>query len=210
MAFSVLRFNGLLANTGQNVQWRRATLCPCRNPQSGAARQSCPVCTGKGVIWDAPVSAWTGFAGAKVMKEWMASGAWQQGDVVLSIPSNSPLYVMGLNDRVVLTATTVPFNAVLTHTGAEKLLYSVVSVDEVGWLASTTATAMTAGGIPTQNADGTLTWASGAPPAGQQYTIRGRANPQYFALQDMPADRPQYGQALPRRAPLRLFDLFGR
>lgn len=151
-------------------------------------------------------------ASMKVAREWAAFGQWESGDVVLSIPSASPLYAAGENDRMVMTQSSEPFNSVLTHGGADEIIYPVQQIDQVLWLDPTTQLAVY-GGIPLVAADGTLTWPAGAtpPPSGVQYTISGRCHQEFYLFQALPQDRAHYGGLdLPRRVVARRFDLFGR
>lgn len=205
-------FNGMLDRLGQDVLWRRATKCPCRDPYSGAARPGCPNCQGRGTFWAAPVRCRTAMAGVKVTREWAAFGMWQSGDVVLTVPSDSALYACGEDDRVALVQSSVPFNAVLTRSGDERLTYTVAELETCIWLQPGDSS-LVQGDLPTVAADGAVTWPTGAvqPDPGQQYTLTGRRRPEYFILKDLPQDRAHLGgRDLPRRVAARLFDLFGR
>jgi WD40 repeat protein len=58
--------------------------------------------------------------------------------------------------------------------------------------------------------NGAITWAV-APPIGAQFSMIGRAHPEFFLFKDLPQDRAHHGGAtLPRRVVLRRWDLFGR
>lgn len=214
MQFNPAKFNALLSvQTGlaQHLTWAKAALCPCRNPTSGAARKGCPNCGGRGVSWGSPVPAWSGLAGMKIAREWANFGLWESGDVVMTVPSDSPFYAAGENDRVQMTDSSEPFSLILTR-GHDKLTFTAKEIDRVWWLDQTTQT-LVDGGIPVEAADGTLTWPTGttAPPAGVQYSISGRKVPEYYLFRDFPQDRAHSGGLpLPRRVVLRRFDLFGR
>lgn len=207
------KFNALLAadgiGLGQKVTWARAFACPCRSPTSGAAEQGCPVCQGRGVAWDQPIAAWTGLAGMKIAREWAMFGEWESGDVVVTIPSDSPLYGAGENDRVTFINSTEAFSSILMG-GVDHLPFQATEINRLVWRDPVTK-ALTVGGIPSEAPDGTLTWTSGAPPAGVQYSISGRRNPEYWLFKDLVQDRHHHaGRALPRRVALRRFDLFGK
>ncbi|WP_431860141.1 hypothetical protein [Azospirillum sp.] len=204
-------FNELLGEMGQAVAWRRAALCPCRDPYSGAAQQGCPHCAGLGWLWAEPVSAWTGLASMRVVKEWAAFGLWASGDVVLSVPSDSPLYSAGENDRVVMENSSEPFSIHLTREGDERVRFPMVQVDRVFWI-NPGSGELVEGGVPTVGADGVPTWSdpAAAPDPGIQYSITGRKRPEYFMFKELPQDRAHFaGAPLPRRMVLRRFDLFG-
>lgn len=230
------RFNRLLTaagGVGQRFIWLRASLCPCRNLQSGQALPSCPICGGKGVTWGEAQVAWAGMAGMKSVREWAAFGMWESGDVVLSIPSNSPFYSGGEFDRVIMLDSTEPFDTIFVR-GSERQTYPVVSIDTVWWIDPTTKTRVN-GPIPPVAPDGLFFWAPSlgtensvmlaleqggfligdyipsTPVLGTQYSMRGRKRPEYFIYRDFPVDRAHYGgQPLPRRVVMRRFDLFGR
>lgn len=211
MQFSVSAFNGLLRSMGQSVAWRRSSLCPCRDPYSGAAQQGCQHCAGLGWSWASPVPAWTGLASQRVAKEWAAFGLWESGDVVLSVPSDSPLYAAGENDRVLMLNSSEPFSIHMTRDGDERFRFPVVQIDRVAWI-NPGSSALVEGGIPTVGADGAPAWTdpAGAPEPGVQYAVTGRKRPEYYLFRDLPQDRAHFGgMALPRRMVLRRFDLFG-
>ena len=107
-------FDAFLSDIGQDVVWRRASMCPCRDIHSGSPRQGCPLCGARGVIWDPPVAAVTGVTSMRVKREFAAFGLWESGDEVLTIPSDSPLYACGEKDRVVMVNSSQPFQAVAT------------------------------------------------------------------------------------------------
>lgn len=199
-------FNAHLTHMGQTVRWRRANACPCVNPKSGAASPTCPVCRGKGQFWDGPVPGVVGFSGQKVQMTWAQFGRYEAGDVVLSIPSDSPVYAIGRFDRVTMAQGSSPYSVVVMP--GEALKFPVLSVDRAFSLVA---------GVPTDvprpqvdPATGELVWPAG-PPAGAQLSISGRRAPEYFCFGDYPQDRAfHHGAALPRRVVLRKFDLFGR
>lgn len=212
MHLSVARFNSQLADMGQNMTWARASFCPCRDENSGAAVAGCPVCRSRGTLWSPPVAARAGLSGMKVQREWERFGQYESGDVVVSVGSNTPLYAAGENDRIVFVQSSESFDVVLKRGAADKLPYTVITLDRCFWL-STDRQTIVEGGLPVQSADGLLTWPDGqlAPPTRTQYTLRGRKAPEYFLFKELAMDRSHFGGlALPRRLALRKFDLFGR
>ncbi len=213
MTLSVARFNRQLQRIGQDMDWRRAAMCPCRDPESGAARKGCPVCRSAGVIWSPAVGSRAGVSGMKVQREWASFGEFASGDVVVSVGSDTPLYACGENDRVIFTDSSAPFDLVLTQgDGQERVRQPVVAFDRCFWLSDDNQS-IVPGDLPMQGADGFLSWAAGAaaPPPERQYTVTGRARPEYFMFKDLGQDRAHYGGlALPRKLVLRKFDLFGR
>ena len=208
-------FNAMINQMGQDADWRRGYDCPCRDVYSGAADPACPVCGGKGLTWGDAVTGRVGVAGQKVQQEWAKMGMYESGDMVLTLPSDSPIFAMGEFDRLVMVHSSVPFSRVLTHTGSEKLPLHVEQIERVFWLA---AGVVVDGGIPSVAPDGSLTWPPVVepgdptpPPNGAQYSMTGRRRPEYFAFRDFPQDRAHYGGIrFPRRIVVRLMDLFAR
>lgn len=203
-------FNRFIQNIGQSVTWRRSFACPCFDANSGAAKSNCPQCKGKGRIWNAALACVVGIAGQKVQKEWAQFGQWESGDAVVTIPSDVSAYAAGQFDRFMMLNSTDPFSEVLTHDGDDRLYLPVATIDRVFWLDPVTSVVVE-GGIPTVAADGVLTWASGAPPAGVGYSVNGTRFSEYFVFNALPSDRNEHqGAALPRKVVLRRFDLYGR
>lgn len=202
-------FNDFLSTIGQRLLWRRAFACPCINPASGSPKPGCPNCRGKGRAWAAPVEGVAGVAGMKVQREWAQFGTWESGDTILSIPSDSPLYAMGQFDRITQLDNTEPFSVTLTRGQNDVLRGKVTEISRVFWL--TPVGASVDGEIPTVSDSGVMTWATGAPPAGIQYSVTGRVNPEYFVFSELPSSRGMHsGAALPRKVVCRKFDLFGK
>lgn len=224
MRLSPARFNRLLkppGGLGQNVTWRPAYACPCRDPHSGAARQGCLQCSGRGQLWADPKRAWTGLAGMRVAREWANFGLWESGDVVLTIPGDSPLYAAGEFDRITMDDSSEPFSILLTDQAPRpvdwepvtvKAGFAPVSISRIIWKNPSTE-ALVEGAIPLVTGGDSLTWTNqaGCPPAGVQFSITGRRSQEYYLFKDLPQDRAHHGgAALPRRVAARRFDLFGR
>lgn len=216
MLLSPARFNRFLAKMGQAVIWRRAHNCPCRDPRSGAPRHDCTLCR-NGRIWDPPVCTHLALTGQKLTQAWARFGMWENGDVVCSLASNTPIYKMSDFDRVLFTDSTVPFSHTLTNSGGpQKLPFVATSVDRVLWAQEPALPGgedtLVNGRIPRLGEDGALSWPSGGgPPVGISYTVSGRKHPEYFCFSDFPQDRAHHGgRALPRKVVLRMFDLYGR
>lgn len=154
---SVSDFNAMLNEMGQEVAWRRAYDCPCRDQHSGAAKPSCPSCLGKGVTWGSAVVGTVGVSGQKVQQQWAKLGMYESGDQVLTVPSDSPVYSAGGFDRLTMNNSSVPFSRVLGYTENSSLLdIGAISIERVFWLNSMNAAVE--GAIPAIANDGTLTW----------------------------------------------------
>jgi len=212
---SPARFNGLLANLGQNVLWRRAQLCPCRNTYSDAAVQGCPVCHGKGLFWGAAQAAFVGLSGMKAQNQWAQFGSYEQGDVVVTLPSDSPIYSLADGDRVMFADSSIGFTQIFRRgQDDDPLPFPVLGIERVFWLDADGETIID-GDIPVTDSDNRPRWTSAAgiiPATGQQYSMTGRKNTEYFvALSSMVQDRAHHhGAKLPRKCVLRRWDLYGR
>ncbi len=211
MQLNAAAFNQFLGAIGQQFLWKQRSACPCVNPDSGAAKPSCPQCHGTGHIWAPGVACVAGIAGQKAQQEWARFGLYQSGDAVVTIPAASPMYSMGQFDRVTMVNSTEPVSRVMTR-GApdERFLQSVQSVTGVFWLDAYSN--IVPGSIPVVNADGTLTWgATGAPAVGSQYSISAVVFTEYYCFGPLASDRADFqGASLPKKVVLRKFDLLGR
>lgn len=207
------RFLGASGQIGQQYSWFKSAACPCVNPHSGASKPSCPLCFGKGRQFAAPVDGVAGMSGAKTQREWAQFGIFEQGDIVVTIPENTPLYDMGQSDRVTAVNATNQFSLLLTRgAGAkERLIFATQAVTRVFWL-SADGTTVVEGGIPIVAANGSLTWPDGGePPMAANYTISGAKFLDYFCFGNFPSSRNMnQGSRLPRKVVLRDFDLFNR
>ncbi|WP_293371600.1 hypothetical protein, partial [Nevskia sp.] len=197
MRLSPGKFNRFIKKIGQSVVWRKSDACPCRDPDSGAARYDCAICQ-NGRLWRPGVASIVGLTGEKVLQRWAQYGQWQAGDVVLTLPSDQPVYAMAEYDRVVFCDSSVPFSIVRTMTGPQVLDLNVKSIDRV-FSVDQQSGLQVLHRIPHVSPTGVLTWMSNPPPADTQYTISGRKAPEYFCFADYPQDRAHHGGAkLPR------------
>lgn len=204
-------FNRFLNNIGQQFLWRRAYACSCVDPHSGAPDTKCTFCLGKGRQWVEPVQASAASAGQKTQVAWAKMGLFQEGDMVMTVPENSPLWDAGQYDRVTMLNATDRFSQPMKR-GAptEKLLFTVKKVDRVFWINKTTNT-IVEGGIPTFDANGRPVWADGEPPPGMSYSVSGTRLSEYFIYMDLPRNRNMHdGARLPKLTVLRRWDLLGR
>lgn len=211
MEFNVGAFNELLGGLGEFFAWRRASACPCLNPASGSPLRNCPRCSGKGRIWAPEVRAQAGVASSKVQLEWSKFGQWESGDMILSIPEDSPLYEISMYDRVTAETSTDAFSIALIRGAANERIHGKIkSIDQVFWYDDDGETTVP-GGIPTISTNGVPTWSANAPPDGRAYSISGVKFTEYYCYGPFSNDRMKHaGMRLPRRMVLRKFDLLGR
>lgn len=207
-------FNQFLADIGQQTEWRQSYACPCRNPNTGAADPRCPSCAGKGYTWVAGRPGVVGMAGQRTQDQWAKSTRWQEGDIVVTIPSDVPMYAIGLMDRVLMMNSQDRFSVVLTR-GApnERFVFTPASIERAYWLDPQTKLPVNAGSLPVVQPDGRLAWMAGpgSPPLGTSYSITGQRRSEYFCFGEMPSNRNMHsGEPLPRKVVLRRWDLFGR
>lgn len=214
MKFNAAAFDRHLANIGQRVTWQRAYACACVSPQSGAPDPKHALCSGKGRLWDAPILTVTGVANQETLAGWQQTGLWESGDMVLSIPQNSPLYEAGQYDRVVMLDSTDVFSQPLVRGApAERLIFKVKEINRVFWLNPANRNQVVEGSVPVLADDGTLSWPGGAgePPPGTTYSVTGVKYSEYFIFDKYPSDRGEHsGMRLPKKLVARRFDLFNR
>lgn len=211
MRFNPGHFDRHLNNIGQQFVWRRAYACACATPGSGAPDPKCPACLGKGQLWVDPTQCSAASASQKTQVTWAQMGLYQSGDIVVTVPQNSPMWNAGQFDRVTMLNATDKFSQPMTR-GAptEKLLFTVQAVDRVFWISKTTRQ-IVEGGIPTFDANGRPVWTEGEPPPGMQYSITGTRLSEYFVYQDLPRNRNMHdGARLPKLVVLRRLDLLTR
>ena len=203
-------FNRHLNDIGQAFTLRKAYACPCVNEHSGAAKNNCPYCTGKGRLWvPKPVTGKAGIVGHDVLKDFATFGIWDQGDIMLSIPSDSNIYHIGQYDRVIPQNRSEPFSMNMTRGENDIMRTPVLSIDRAFWIDSSNQ--LQESEVPTVGDTGILSWSVNPPPIGQTYSLTGRRKQEFFVYVELPFDRPMhFGFTLPRRVVLRRFDLYGR
>lgn len=201
-------FNRFLAgNVRQDFTWRRAYACPCVATNSGAGDQDCETCGGLGWAWAAPVAAWAGMTNMSPAKANQMFGVWDPNDATLTVPSDSPLYDAGRYDRIRAGDASSRFSRVVKPNLNPRLIGEIIEVDRVFWI---TDDVVVDGKIPTIT-DGLMTWPDGGgPPAGQTFSVSGRRYDELFVFTQMPQNRNSGVDGLPRKLPVRGFDLFGR
>lgn len=210
MHLSPEEFNAFLGDLGQQMAWRQSFACPCINPNSGAAKPGCPNCKGKGHFWSLPLNTVAGMSGQGAQKQWAQFGNYEQGDVVITIGSDSPMYAIGQFDRVTLLNNDEAFSMPLTRGMNDVLHFQVVRFTRCFWLNQ--AGALVDGGLPVVDGAGVLSWpAGGEPPQATQYSLCGVRSNEYYCFDSMPSERNEHsGAQLPKKVVLRKFDLFGR
>ena len=205
-------FDRFLTNIGQDVLWYGSYACPCTSQSSGAPSPSCPLCVGKGRVWELPVATVVGVASQKTQEKWSRMGLYEVGDMVLSIPGASVMWDRaGQYDRVTTMNGVDGFSEILFHgSPTERLRTPVRNIYRVFWKHPTTGLVVE-GGIPVVDTKGLLTWPNGGePPAGLGYSITGDRYSEYFMLDAYPADRNQHRGTvrLPKYVVLRKFSLY--
>lgn len=209
MRLNPTAFNRHLNHMGQWFSIRKSFACPCVNPHSGAAKQNCPHCFGKGRSWSGAVDGRAGIVGRDAMKSFAQFGVWDDGDIMLSIPSDSPIYGIGQYDRVRALNRSEPFSMNMVRGQNDLMRTPVLGIDRVYWLNDQQQ--IVEASVPDVTDYGTFAWGANAPPMGKAYSITGRRQQEYFVYQEIPFDRPHhFGEVLPRRVVLRRFDLYGR
>lgn len=214
MKFSSKAFNAHIANIGQDVLWLRSWACPCQDKNTGSPKPDCPICVGRGHIWDEPVSMVLGIASQQTQIRWAKLGQWEHGDMVCVIPEDTPAWdSSGQYDRIITTQGLDGFSEVLTR-GAptERIRMPVHSVMRCFWINQGNGARLTEGVLPVIDKNGRPSWPNGGePPLGTQYSLTGDRYSEYWMLDAYPSDRSEHrGMRLPKRIVLRKWDLAGR
>lgn len=209
LQLSPLAFANFLSFIGQDVAWRSSRMCPCANPDTGLVLANCPLCAGKGRIWASPITGKTGVAGQSARREWIDAGKYEEGDEILTIAFNSPLYAAAEGDRLSMINATNRFSVLLVAgTPAAKVFFSVVSLTSASIKVDDTLVDIP---LPTIAGNGAVTWSSGQVDAGVVVTLAGTKRPEYFVAAQLPQVRPMHsGALLPIKIVARRFDLFAR
>lgn len=213
MRFNAGQFDSFLNNIGQEVKWRRSYSCACANIDSGAPDPKHALCNGKGRLWLDPVLTVTGVASQNATQEWAKSGNYETGDMVMSVPQNSPMWdAIGQFDRILMLNSNDVFSQPLRRGApSERLIFTVQSVSRCFWL-DPIARTVVEGGIPVIDDNGNPSWPDGGqPPDGYTYSLTGQKYDEYFIYMKYPSDRNEHaGMRLPKRIVARKWDLFGR
>ncbi|MDO8357313.1 MAG: hypothetical protein Q7U76_13060 [Nitrospirota bacterium] len=200
----------MLFSLGQTALWQQAQLCPCRNASTGGANVKDPVCGGTGYLWAAPIACSIAVEGMTTHREYAMTTECEKGDLVATLPSNSPAYQAGEYDRLTLTQSSIRLNHILVRGTNDKLRYrSPIAIAQVFGLVNGVKTLL----LPTADytlSGQTIVWNSPRLPVGSQYSVLYTANPEYFVYKELVMDRPHGGRSLPRKVHLRLMELFGR
>lgn len=235
MEFIPGELDAMLNGFAQDFAWRRGYACPCVNPHSGSPRPDCPHCHGVGRTWGDAVTGSVAVGSQAALKKMAAFGFWDAGDILCSLPSDSPVYEVGVFDRLLCLNRTEPFSVNVQPGVNDRLLrLPLVSVERVFWygadgrrvdacrpvivpedvLRSPAGDPVLSDVGEPQVAAAHLDFeASGCsgPPAGVAYSVTGRRRVEYFVYLEIPVDRPlHHGARLPRRVVARRFDLYGR
>ena len=212
MRFNAAAFNAHLGGpVGQQLAWRRARACPCLDPSSRQPLFTCVPCGGKGVLWAKEVCGTAGLSGQSQRASQATHGTWEPGDAVLTIPATAKFYDAGRYDRFRAIDAKRPFSRVLIRGECDRIFGTIASVSRVFWYADDGTTEVD-GALPGFDIDGRLTFAdpNRAPPVGRAYTIEGAVFSEWFAFLDLPTPRNVGAHLLPKKLPVRTFDVFGR
>jgi hypothetical protein len=211
MRLNPIAFNRMINGMGMSFGWRRGYACPCITRNSGQPKPNCGHCHGKGRQWaPTPTIGTAGRVSQSKQRHYAIPGVWDADDIMLSIPSDSPLYAMGQYDRIDALNQSEPFSVALVRGLNDVLRLPVISLERCFYLDMSDAVHEAA--LPVIASNGTISWPNGgAPPAGVTFSLTGRRRPEYFCWMEIPTDRPMhFGAKLPRKVVLRRFDLFGR
>lgn len=211
--FAAAEFDGLLADHGTPVLWRKMRGCPCFDPRSGQAELDCPFCE-NGILWDAGSQVTLLAPGRSRKDSYEDVGLLMQGMVTLTFPSS---FTPGHLDRLDFLAAEMVVNQERHQRGAvdrtsaskERLRLTPVSVESIEAIVANVLTAYTSPAHYAVNGAGTITWVTGqGPPNGAQYVVRYRARASYVVWS--PQSRDEHAQKMPYRAMAQRLDFFWR
>lgn len=209
MDFSPDALNAHVKSMGHDFGWRRAYACPCVSASSGAARDDCINCDGKGVIWQPEKDCRLGFTNQSAQKAMRDFGAFEMGDALLTLPSDEPCYAAGRYDRFRNKNSTHSFSFNLKAGLNDRLRFTISRFERVFWLDADQN--IVEGALPEVDDLGVLSWpASPSPAPGVTFSLSGERYDEFYAFLDLPATRNVGIMGLPRKLAVRRFDLFAR
>lgn len=207
MKLNPAKFNKFENGIAQDFYWRKAVACPCVTATSGQAKTSCPHCHGAGRIWGTAIPGKACIVGRDVMMKFAKFGQYTDEDIMISIPSDSPIYGMGVFDRIECRNRTESFSMNMVYGVNDIMKFNPITVERAFWLNDLME--IVEGTVPKVFADGTLHWSGITPPARKTFSITGRKYAEFYAYASIPLDRAHHaGADLPRRVVLRNFSLY--
>lgn len=105
--FRSIEFSRAILQHGYYLTWRKAVLCPCRNPKSDQVKMNCKNCDGSGIFYFDPIKV-RGIMTAleRNIKPYEKFGSWVEGTSMLTV---EPQYRMHFMDQIQMT------DSVMTH-----------------------------------------------------------------------------------------------
>ena len=210
IGFQVRSLNQMLTNLSQSATWEKASLCPCKVKRTGGADTQCPICRGNSIIWAIPIGCRVSLQSMKTNRDFAMFTAWEKGDIMVTLISDSDAYDAGEFDRFTLMDSKLRLDQVLTRGSSDTIKYSsVVGIDEAWGIVNGLRVDLTQG-VDFTLTNNLITWLTNVLPIGNQYSLMYVAHPQYYVYRDLVMDRPHGSRTLPRKVHLRLMELFSR
>jgi hypothetical protein len=105
--FRAIEFTRAIRQHGYFLTWRKAVLCPCRNPKTDQVKMNCKNCDGSGIFYFDPIKV-RGIMTAleRNVKPYEKFGSWNEGTSMLTV---EPQYRMHFMDQIQMT------DSVMTH-----------------------------------------------------------------------------------------------
>ena len=221
------KFEELIFRRGRDVFWQQAVVCSCWNLQTGQPLYTCNACGGTGYTYQPPLigrALVTSISQSKQFNEF--AGTFEAGDAVMTVPARKvrlvnkrisslrdiePLFQVSVYDLITLTDDVRKFSEVLIkntsipNRAADTLLninplkvHYVQSADTVTGIITPYEE-----GIDFQMVGNKVEWLTDKLADGQSYGIMYDHRPVYTVLTELPQQRHQDGQDLPKRVVLR-------
>lgn len=213
--FDPALFDGELEAHGTPARWRKARLCPCLNPTTGAPDPNCRFCAGyPGVVWDDAGELRVLAFARRRQDLYDQNGHLLKGVVTLTFPST---VVPSHLDQIELTAAVIVVNTEKHVRGqvdpsersTERLrMPSVLAIEFCEAIVAGDLVRYVEGTDFLRTDSNGLIWAPSGPPADTLYTVRYTARPTYICWS--PESRDENGGRQPYRCMAQRLDFFNQ
>lgn len=165
---------------GDNVLWRKSTVCPNRMLVKQNHDLNCKLCDGRGFLFDAGTEIKAGFTSISVKQMWQTWGRFDVGTVMVTTPNANKLSWW---DKLEHLDATIRYSEIIqrpTYGLEDKLKYVAIDVarlvDSLGKDYEC--------GVDFTIPNGKVLWAAGLAPANESfYSISYTCHPHYIVLE---------------------------
>lgn len=197
--FDTNKFEAMIATRGKVLHWEQAQFCPCYDPVSRSASETCPTCDGFGYQFT-DMGTFTGtILGMSGSKTYAKFGEWLTGDAVLTFPSS---FLIGDHDRITVTEDIYRETDRLQRGKKDSLIEP--NVLEI--LSCQDQNRSYSAGVDFDLVGPKIVWRTGSGPAnGATYSVLYTGRPVFVVFLQLPQHRAKGkgGREMPRRVALR-------